>query len=89
MKARIFCACPIPPASTIAVTKWYWSKAGYLVLLKFIDQSGVTWIGPEFPLNLASSAAVDAKDDERRFSVAATTIDTIQGWTDFTLEERR
>ncbi len=88
MKARFFGACPIAPATIIVVNRWYLSNAGHVVLLKFTDQSGVTWVGPEFPLNLATSRSMDVKTDERRLGVITTTIDSTQGWTDLTVEER-
>lgn len=88
MKARYFGSCPIAPATSIVVSRWYLATAGHMVLLEFTDDRGVSWVGPEFPLNLAGSQSMEVKIEQRRLNVVATTIDSIQGWTDFILQEK-
>jgi hypothetical protein len=87
MKARYYGACPITPGTTIDVYRWYLSGVGFVVLLEFTDKSGVKWVGPEFPRDLASSRSVDVKENERHLRVIDTIIDSTQGWTDITVEE--
>lgn len=87
MKARFYGVCPIPPSSEITVKRWYMSIAGYFVLLSCTDRDGVVWVGPEFPLNMASAHAGNVETRDRRFSVESTTVDSIQGWTEFILGE--
>ena len=52
MKARYYGYCPVVPGRKLIASRWFDSSAGHIVLLEFVDQHGVTWIGPEFPRTL-------------------------------------
>ena len=88
MKARYYGYCSIAPGSTITAIRWFVSPAGHKVLLEFIDERKVRWIGPEYPRDLATAEPLEIQSHKIRLEVLDTTIDAIQGWTSFVVEEK-
>jgi len=89
VKARYYGYCPIAPGTTLSLMRWFLSTADHIVLLEFADETGVIWKGPEYPRDLAGTRAMDIQNKNRIFEVMATTIDAVQGWSDFIVEEKR
>ena len=88
MKARYYGYCPAVPDAKLAVTRWYDSPEGHIVLLEFVDDNGVRWLGPEFPRDLVGARVMEVHEGKCELRVIATRIDAIQGWTEFDVERR-
>jgi hypothetical protein len=88
MKARFYGYCPISPGTSLVIKRWYGPTAGVDVLLEIVDENGVTWLGPEYPRDLAGHAQFNVNLAKRTVIVVETTIDATRGWTDFTVQEQ-
>lgn len=87
LSARFYGSCPLPPGSVITLARWFQSTAR-IVLLEFVDQSNITWTGPEYPRDLAGGERImELRAEVRRFVVRSTKVNSIDGWTDLLVEE--
>ncbi len=85
-KACYYGCCPLSPGTRLTVTEWYESPPDrHLVLLKFSDEYGVEWIGPEYSRGVAAAVPVVIQTGQEAFTVVTTTIDAYKGQTDFVI----